>query len=195
MLIAAAGCLAVGSARVYDEMRVEDFQALNFTQKLDHFNFFDNHNFTQRYWVNDKYWDNKTGPIFLYICGEATCRPPTEKGYAFQICQELNCLFTVVEHRYYGASQPFPDWSVDNLKYLNSSQALADLDYFIKVLNKHIGDVYGAGIHKWLTIGGSYPGALSAWFKSLYTSADAAWSSSGVINVIQNYSMYDFDLF
>jgi hypothetical protein len=25
MLIAAAGCLAVGSARVYDEMRVEDF--------------------------------------------------------------------------------------------------------------------------------------------------------------------------
>ena len=69
--------------RVYDEMRVEDFQALNFTQTLDHFNFFDKRNFTQRYWVNDKYWDNKTGPIFLYICGEATCRPPTERGYAF----------------------------------------------------------------------------------------------------------------
>jgi hypothetical protein len=51
-------------------------------------------------------------------------------------------------------------------------------------LNSHIADVYGSGIHKWLTIGGSYPGALSAWFKSLYNSADAAWSSSGVINVI-----------
>jgi hypothetical protein len=62
-------------------------------------------------------------------------------------------------------------------------------------LNNHITDVYGSGIHKWLTIGGSYPGALSAWFKSLYNSADAAWSSSGVINVIQNYSMYDFDLY
>jgi hypothetical protein len=55
--------------------------------------------------------------------------------------------------------------------------------------------VYGSGIHKVLTIGGSYPGALSAWFKSLYPSADAAWSSSGVINVIQNYGMYDYDLY
>ncbi len=87
MLLAAAGCFAANTTtRVYDEMRLEDFQALNFTQKLDHFNFFETRNFTQRYWVNDKYWDNKTGPIFLYICGEATCRPPTERGYAFQIC-------------------------------------------------------------------------------------------------------------
>jgi|LauGreDrversion4_2_1035121.scaffolds.fasta_scaffold551730_3 Serine carboxypeptidase S28 len=87
MLVAAAGCFAANTTtRVYDEMRLEDFQALNFTQKLDHFNFFEKRNFTQRYWVNDKYWDNKTGPIFLYICGEATCRPPTERGYAFQIC-------------------------------------------------------------------------------------------------------------
>ena len=46
-----------------------------------------------------------------------------------------------------------------------------------------------------MTIGGSYPGALSAWFKSKYTSADVAWSSSGVIEAIQNYSMYDYDLY
>ena len=46
-----------------------------------------------------------------------------------------------------------------------------------------------------MTIGGSYPGALSAWFKSKFTSADVAWSSSGVIEAIQNYSMYDYDLY
>ncbi len=93
-------------------------------------------------------------------------------------------MFYVLEHRYYGASQPFPDWSVQNLKYLNSSQALADIDYFIKSMNQDIEIKYGTGVHKWLTIGGSYPGALSAWFKSQYTSAAAAWSSSGVINII-----------
>ncbi len=126
----------LGVSLGFDELREQDFQFNNFTQKLDHFNFtLRDLNFTQRYWVNDKYFDNKTGPVFLYICGESTCRPPSERAYAFQVCQEVNCLFYVLEHRYYGASQPFPDWSVANLKYLNSSQALADLDYFIKSMN------------------------------------------------------------
>ena len=79
--------LMVSAASAYDALLESDFAEYNFTQKLDHFNFtLRDLNFTQRYWVNDKYWDNKTGPIFLYICGEATCRPPTERGYAFQIC-------------------------------------------------------------------------------------------------------------
>jgi len=56
--------------------------------------------------------------------------------------------------------------------------------------------MYGSGVRKWLTIGGSYPGALSAWFKSQYPlTADAAWSSSGVIHAIRNYSDYDLDIY
>lgn len=47
-----------------------------------------------------------------------------------------------------------------------------------------------------MTIGGSYPGALSAWFKSQYpTTAAAAWSSSGVINAIRDYEDYDYDVY
>ena len=112
------------------------------------------------------------------------------------MCQDLNCLFLVLEHRYYGASQPFPDWSSENLKYLNSTQALADLDYFIKTKKAEISDKYGAGVRKVVTIGGSYPGALSAWFKSQYpTTADAAWSSSGVIKAIRNFTDYDLDIY
>ena len=83
MFGAAYGSNSTTAKRVFDEMKVGDFQQGNFTQLLDHFNFFDNRNFTQRYWVNDKYFDNKTGPVFLYICGEATCRPPTERAYAY----------------------------------------------------------------------------------------------------------------
>jgi hypothetical protein len=119
-LLAAAAL--IGTSMGYDALRAQDFNQYNFTQKLDHFNFtMRDYNFTQRYWVNDKYFDNKTGPVFLYICGEGTCRPPSERAYPFQVCQDLGCLFYVLEHRYYGASQPFPDWSVANLKYLNSS--------------------------------------------------------------------------
>ena len=41
----------------------------------------------------------------------------------------------------------------------------------------------------WIVIGGSYPGALAAWFKSHYPNhALGAWSSSGVINAIKDFS-------
>lgn len=47
----------------------------------------------------------------------------------------------------------------------------------------------------WVVIGGSYPGALSAWFKSKYPdAAKAAWSSSGVIHVIKDFSENDLDI-
>jgi Serine carboxypeptidase S28 len=49
---------------------------------------------------------------------------------------------------------------------------------------------------EWIVIGGSYPGALSAWFKSQYpTHALGAWSSSGVINAIYDYHLFDNSLF
>lgn len=81
----------------------------------------------------------------------------------------------VVEHRYYGESQPYPDWSTENLVHLNSEQALADLAELLTA--------QGAGADKkTLVIGGSYPGALSAWFRVHYPHiALASWSSSGVV--------------
>lgn len=52
------------------------------------------------------------------------------------------------------------------------------------------------GTHKWVIIGGSYPGAMSAWFKSKYPKhVAAAWSSSGVIDAIEEYREYDYGIF
>jgi hypothetical protein len=76
-----------------------------------------------------------------------------------------NALLVTLEHRYYGDSQPFSNWSTPNLKFLTSEQALADTAYFIDQMNlkfKHENGVQP----DWIVIGGSYPGALSAWFKS-----------------------------
>ena len=83
----------------------------------------------------------------------------------------------VVEHRFYGESQPFDDWSLDSLRYLSSQQALADLAYFLGSINKEGNEV--------LVIGGSYPGAMSAWFRERYPHiAIGSWSSSGVVQPI-----------
>jgi len=52
-----------------------------------------------------------------------------------------------------------------------------------------------SGKHKWIIVGGSYPGALAAWFKSKYPDhVVAAWSSSGVIEAIENFVMFDTDI-
>ena len=48
----------------------------------------------------------------------------------------------------------------------------------------------------WITVGGSYPGALSAWFKHLYPNhAIGSWSSSGVIHPTANFVDFDHSLY
>jgi hypothetical protein len=51
----------------------------------------------------------------------------------------------------------------------------------------------GAGADKkTLVIGGSYPGALSAWFRVHYPQiAFASWSSSGVVQPIVDFWQFD----
>lgn len=57
--------------------------------------------------------------------------------------------------------------SLPNLRYLTSEQALSDLAYFITKMSKS-GQYKITPKNPWLTIGGSYPGALSAWFRNKY---------------------------
>jgi hypothetical protein len=91
-----------------------------------------------------------------------------------------------LEHRYYGKSLPFGNQSlsIPNLKYLTAEQALKDLAYFIT--NITLNGKHGVlAKSPWLTIGGSYPGALSAWFRNKYPHFTVgAISSSGVILAI-----------
>jgi hypothetical protein len=63
---------------------------------------------------------------------------------------------------------------------------MADLAYFLGTINKDTPD------REIVVIGGSYPGALSAWFKSRYPHlAIASWSSSGVVQPIVDFTQFD----
>ncbi len=55
--------------------------------------------------------------------------------------------------------------SVKNLQYLNSEQALADLASFRQAMQSKFNLT---SANKWISFGGSYPGALSAWFRLKY---------------------------
>ena len=109
---------------------VDQFVESTFTQLTSHFDYLDDATFEQRYWKSDQYWDEK-GPIFLYICGEGRCNKPGSSLFPYMVGSQYNAQFMILEHRFYGDSQPFDDWSLDNLAYLNSELGMADLANFI----------------------------------------------------------------
>lgn len=67
--------------------------------------------------------------------------------------------------------------SSENLVYLSSEQALADLaEFIVKIQSKY--NIPSTA--KWVAFGGSYPGSLAAWLRMKYPHLIyAAVSSSG----------------
>lgn len=100
----------------------------------------------------------------------------------------LYAQILALEHRFYGESVPNGNLETANYRYLTVQQALADL--------KHFRDSYQQTLPsadtKWIAIGGSYPGALAAWFRIAYPDTTvASLSSSGVVEPVYNFYAFD----
>jgi pimeloyl-ACP methyl ester carboxylesterase len=150
-----------------------------FTQPLDHFDPKNTVTWQQRYQVDEDYYKND-GPFFFMIGGEGAIQSGwLTTGQMIVNAKKHGALVFQPEHRFYGQSHPTADVSVENLKYLSSSQALADLDNFIKGMKKQ----YNRDDAKVIVFGGSYSGNLAAWFRELYpdTAVGAIASSAPVL--------------
>jgi len=141
--------------------------------------------FAQRWYVDYSHYTSPRG--ILYISGEQSAtRSPT--GYMQVYGYDIGAALFTLEHRFYGQSLPFALTNTSGLRYLSVDAALDDLNAFMTyvettVLNRNL---------TWIVVGGSYAGALSAWFKAKFPSrAVASWSSSGVVDAIFNF--YDYD--
>lgn len=78
--------------------------------------------------------------------------------------------------------------STENLRYLSSDQALADLASF----RNYIHEKYNlTDSNKWIAFGGSYSGSLAAWLRLKYPHLiHAAVSSSGPLQALADFSAY-----
>ena len=82
---------------------------------------------------------------------------------------------------------------MENLKWLNTTNALADIAYFIQSINVTEPDITTT---KWVVIGGSYPGGMAAEFRHLYPGvASAAWSSAGTLLSKEYYNEFDMSIY
>ncbi|TKR75771.1 hypothetical protein L596_017014 [Steinernema carpocapsae] len=138
-----------------------------FTQPLDNFNASIKQTYQQRYWSNDQFY-KPGGPIFIMLGGEG----PESNGWVraeglewVTLAKKFNAMLYLIEHRFYGESQPYGKLiSIDGYQYLSSRQALADMANFIKAKNAEM----KYENPKWIVFGGSYSGALAAWARQQY---------------------------
>jgi len=160
--------------------------AFNFSQLVDHFSA-SPLTYNQRYYKNESSFAGPGSPILCILGGEGAIEPATGILYPsiVLLAARLGALVVQPEHRFYGASQPAGPYSTSTLALLTPDQALADAAYFLTAMR----DAYGCSGRNGsprcpvVTIGGSYPGWLSAMMRLRYPAVvDAAYAGSAPMN-------------
>jgi pimeloyl-ACP methyl ester carboxylesterase len=157
-------------------------------QTLDHFTpNKDEAPWAQRYYQDDKYFAGPGHPIFVIMGGEDAVNgilyPFVSKHLAKRFRAHTLCL----EHRFYGKSKPLKHPSTADLRRLLSpAQALADAVQFIEYKRKQLG-CGNKGTKSYcpvVTVGGSYPGFLSALLRIVYPDVvDIGYASSAPLHL------------
>ncbi|KAG8002230.1 Thymus-specific serine protease [Nibea albiflora] len=132
-------------------------------QQLDHFNRQEVNTFPQRFFVNEAFWQSPDGPVFLFIGGEGPIYDfDVLAGHHVDMAEEHGALLLALEHRFYGDSINPDGLKTENLADLSSQQALVDLAVFHQYISQSFNLSHR---NTWISFGGSYSGALSAWFR------------------------------
>lgn len=143
------------------------YETKYFKVPVDHFSYRKAEWFQIKYLENEDYWNRGSGPIFFYTGNEGQIELFAQHtGFMWEAAQEFNAKIVFAEHRYYGASMPYGNQSLDNehIGYLTSAQALADYADLVDYLQGHaVTPVYPV-----IAFGGSYGGMLAAYFREKY---------------------------
>ncbi|KAJ3511571.1 hypothetical protein NLJ89_g4020 [Agrocybe chaxingu] len=152
--------------------------------------------FKQRFWHTWEFYE-PGGPIILMTPGEVNAEGYssylTNRTIPGLIAQQQNGSTVVLEHRFYGLSNPYPDLSVKSFRVHTIQQAIDDLEYFAKKVHLPMpgGDSVTPDKAPWILVGGSYSGALTSWTMvnkpGLFF---AGYASSAVVQAILNFWQY-----
>lgn len=156
--------------------------------------------FQQRYMFTWEYYQ-KGGPIVLSTPGESNAAGfsgyLTNRTIPGLIAQPNNGATVVLEHRFFGLSNPYQNLSATAFAVHTIDQAIEDLVYFAR--NVHLpfpaeienGSQVGPDKNPWILVGGSYSGALTSWTMVRHPGVfHAGYSSSGVVQAINYYWGY-----
>ncbi len=155
----------------------------NFTQLVTHFST-NPATFQQRYYENASNWGGPGSPIICIVGGEGGIPPSTGIFYppVVVMAERMRAFIIEPEHRFFGTSVPEAPYDTDRLTLLTVQQALADTAAFIQAQRSLLnctGEPGSGPRCPVITVGGSYPGFLSAMMRLRYPAVvDAAWAAS-----------------
>ncbi len=132
-----------------------------YSQRLNPADASDLRTFGQRYYRYSGHARSDDAPVILYIGGESQLTSRSFMGrFTEEIARAVGGHIVGLEHRYYGESHPFTSLDTENLQYLSTENALGDLVRFQEFARAQWG-----WTGKWIAVGGSYPGSLSAYLR------------------------------
>lgn len=173
-------------------------------QLVDHFGA-GGQTYTQRYYENSTWWKGPGHPIICIMGGEGAIKPSTGIFYPWVtdvIAKELGAYVVEPEHRFYGESMPLgAEKSMEPevmAAYFNPQQALADAANFLQHMRRQL-DCSETDPTKYcpvITIGGSYPGFLSAMMRLRYPGVvDIGYSASAPMKFYSQEIGSQFDYY
>ncbi|XP_045494073.1 putative serine protease K12H4.7 [Colias croceus] len=135
------------------------------TMPIDHFDPQNKDTYQMRFMFNDEFFGGDGYPIFILVGGEwDIVEGWLRAGNMYEAARENKGYQFYTEHRYYGESLPYQNFTTQNLRFLNVDQALADLAYFISEMKSHPRFANS----KVVLYGGSYAANMVIWFKQKY---------------------------
>ncbi|USW56419.1 Putative peptidase S28, alpha/Beta hydrolase [Septoria linicola] len=152
--------------------------------------------FSQAYLWNSSFW-RPGAPIVVFLPGES----PIDGYLIFNrpdvstvgvIAENLGAATIILEHRYYGSSLPYSNFTKANLQYLTVDNALRDVVRFAQNFIAPWTD--GPSTAKdvpWILIGGSYSAAQTGWIANMFPGTFWAYiSASPILQAIPSYWAY-----
>lgn len=144
---------------------------------------------TQRYYTYPKHFEGPGHPIFVIMGGEGAIEPNFGIYYPFvadHLAKQFGAFVLQPEHRFYGASQPLAQGKTptpeQRVSLINTEQAMMDYVRLLNYVQADLGcsaDRTSLEYCPCITVGGSYPGFLSAMMRVVHSNVvDIAYSAS-----------------
>jgi Serine carboxypeptidase S28 len=152
-----------------------------------------NETYLQRYHVNTRFYA-KGDPLYVYIGGESALEADEVcSGFWYDMAETHGAMMLAVEHRFYGQSQPAERTEVEALQYLTTQQALSDLVQVIRYVAHDSGLMDNDGLEPVvIAYGGSYPGSLAAWVRTMFPTLIAgSVASSAPVEANTDFTQYE----
>jgi len=164
-------------------------------QPLDHSNPQNQPTAHHKYHVNTRYVGTASPPIFLMLAMDINAW--ADMGFLhwmdeglYQWCQwaeDFHARMYVLEHRYFGVSQPFTNTTAVTMQWLQTEQVLADIAVFINTMNALNNDTNP----QWILFGGSYACSLAAAMRLRYPDLSVgAVASSAPLQAVTDFYGY-----